>query len=92
MELYKKYNSQGLEIISISVDTKAEQWKKAIVKDGMEWTQLSQLELKASSLYYQYKLNGVPTWILLDKNNKCIALGHSDEKLETLIQNELKGR
>ena len=92
VELYKKYNSQGLEIISISVDTKAEQWKKAIVKDGMEWTQLSQLELKASSLYYQYKLNGVPTWILLDKNNKCIALGHSDEKLETLIQNELKSR
>ena len=89
IKFYEKYKSQGLEIISISVDVKAEQWKKAIVEDGLVWPQLSDLKLKQGSLYYKYKLNGVPTWILLDKDNRCIALGHVDDDLESLIQKEV---
>lgn len=89
LELYKKYKDQGLEIISISVDTDAEQWKRAIKQDGLPWTQVSELKFGSGELYRRYKLYGVPTWILLDKNNRCVDLGHSDENLETLIIQEL---
>lgn len=89
MELYKKYKDQGLEIISISVDTKAEQWKRAIKQDGLPWTQVSELKFGNGELYRRYKLYGVPTWILLDKNNRCVDLGHTEENLEALIIQEL---
>lgn len=89
VELYKKYKDQGLEIISISVDTKADQWKRAIRQDGLSWTQVSELKFANGELYSRYKLYGVPTWILLDKNNRCVSLGHAEENLEALIIQEL---
>ena len=89
VELYKKYKDQGLEIISISVDTKADQWKRAIRQDSLSWTQVSELKFANGELYSRYKLYGVPTWILLDKNNRCVSLGHAEENLEALIIQEL---
>lgn len=35
--LYNEFNSQGLEIISISLDSDKSEWLEAIEEDGLLW-------------------------------------------------------
>ncbi len=87
---YEKYKDQGLEIISVSVDRNAKQWKQAIRQDGYKWIQLSELKSTPEAWYRRYKINSIPYWFLLDENNKCIAAGNDEKGLEEMIQKALK--
>ena len=40
-EVYKEYKDKGFEIVSISIDRKDEDWKKAMKEENMVWTQLN---------------------------------------------------
>ncbi len=44
VKAYEKYGKKGLTILSVSLDTKADLWKAAILKDGMPWLHVSQLK------------------------------------------------
>lgn len=88
--LYEKYKDQGLEIIGISVDRNAAQWKMAIKKDACGWIQLSELKATPDTVYLRYKVTRIPRWFVLDENNRCIATGNDDEGLEEIVIKELK--
>lgn len=81
IKAYKKYNSEGFEIIGISLDTNKEAWLKAIKKDKLSWTNLSDLKGWKNSLATHYKIKGVPTNMLLDKKGKIIELDLHGTKL-----------
>lgn len=88
--LYEKYKDQGLEIIGVSIDRNARQWKQAIRQDGYQWIQLSELKSTPDAWYRRYKVNSIPYWFLLDENNKCIASGNDEKGLEEMIRKALK--
>ncbi|MDE7074159.1 MAG: TlpA family protein disulfide reductase, partial [Odoribacter sp.] len=90
LALYEKYKSQGLEIISVSVDSNEKLWKQAIRKDGCNWIHLSELNTGKDALYRQYKVFRVPACFLLDEHNRCIAAGANEENFEEMILNILK--
>ncbi|MDE6450822.1 MAG: AhpC/TSA family protein [Odoribacter sp.] len=90
VELYEKYKDKGLEIISISIDSSEEQWKKAIRHDGCNWIHLSELNTGKDALYRQYKVFSVPSCFLLDENNQCIAISTNGEDFEKIIGQILK--
>lgn len=72
-ELYKKYKSQGFEIISITKDEKSDAWKKAISKDKIEsWKHISILE-NNSAIDTDYFVYGIPHKVLIDKNGIIIG-------------------
>lgn len=72
-ELYKKYQLQGLEIISITKDEKSDLWKKAIEKEKIEsWKHISILE-NVSTIDKDYFVNGIPHKVLIDKNGIIIG-------------------
>jgi thiol-disulfide isomerase/thioredoxin len=83
-ELYQKYHSKGLEIISIAsslVDDK-EKWKKAIKEDGMQsWINLfcEKPYPNGVDLGILYGVTTIPTTILIDKEGKVIGryIGYS---------------
>ncbi|OIV39691.1 TlpA family protein disulfide reductase [Flavobacterium johnsoniae] len=72
-ELYKKYQHQGFEIISITEDKESDSWKNAIIKNKIEsWKHISLLE-NQSKIDKEYFVNGIPHKVLIDKNGIIIG-------------------
>lgn len=87
--VYEKYKNDGLEIISVSLDTKKENWLQAIEKDQMNWIHTSDLKGWNNSVARRYGINSVPTIFLLDENNRIIAKNLRGEGLEEAIKKAL---
>ncbi len=64
-EKYKDFN-----IISISVDERDADWKKAMNKEGMTWTQLRNSEGFGGMVMGEYGITAIPACIILDKEGK----------------------
>ena len=75
IELYKKYNSRGLEIVSISIDSRQDAWLDAIAKDRIDpWVNVSELKGFETSLMKDYFLSYIPFHFLLDGDRKIIKM------------------
>jgi thiol-disulfide isomerase/thioredoxin len=71
-KLYADHNAK-LNVTSISIDRKEDQWRSAVAKENMPWSQL--LMTRDSSfikLDKKYNLNAIPVWVLLDSQGKLI--------------------
>ena len=81
-KLYEAFHKSGLEVISFSLDSKAEDWKRAIEEDGMVWLNASDLVGgKLSPVAQAYGIDGIPAIWLIDPDGRIIAEGLRGEKL-----------
>lgn len=72
-ELYKKYQHQGFEIISITRDKESDSWKNAVIKNKIEsWKHISLVE-NQSKIDTEYFVYGIPHKVLIDKNGVIIG-------------------
>jgi peroxiredoxin len=71
--LYKEFHPKGLNIISISLDEKAEEWKKAIAADKLTWTNISNLKDFEDPIAVQYAIKLIPSTVIIDASGKVIA-------------------
>lgn len=71
--LYKEFHPKGLNIVSISLDEKAEEWKKAIATDKLTWTNISNLKDFEDPIAIQYAIKLIPSTIIIDASGKVIA-------------------
>lgn len=67
--LYAKYGSRGFQIISISRDRNAEDWKKAIEDEQLTWPNF----LDESDIAKLYKVRAIPTMYLVDADGRIVA-------------------
>lgn len=75
IELYKKYNNRGFEIVSISLDNKRDAWLDAITKDRIDpWVNVSELKGFESTLIKDYFISYIPFLFLLDGDRKIIKV------------------
>ena len=91
-KVYEKYHDAGLEIISVSLDSKKERWLKAIEQDGLPWIHVSDLlgwECTAAKLY---GVHGVPFLLVLDEDNRIIATGLRGKELDECVGNAMMKR
>lgn len=70
---YNKFKDKGFTIIGVSLDQKADQWKKAIEEDGLIWTQVSDLKGDGNEISTYYGVLGIPSSILIGPDGKIIA-------------------
>lgn len=77
---YEKYASKGFEVISISIDHKLKSWRDAIEKQGMNWTQL--LNVDASDIY---GIHTIPETYLVDPAGIVISKDLRGEKLKEIL-------
>ena len=94
-ELFQKYNQNGFEIISFSIDTNLEEWKLASQKDGIVWTNISDLKGLYSEQAASYKIRAIPKSFLIDKNGMIVQIltGYDQDtkaSLESKIQELIK--
>nr|WP_228085234.1 TlpA disulfide reductase family protein [Mucilaginibacter sp. JRF] len=73
VEQYKLYKDKGFEILSVSLDNNKAAWLAAIEKDGLPWTQVSDLKGWNNAVGRLYGVRAVPQSFLVDRNGKVIG-------------------
>jgi len=93
VKVYNKYKGKNFTIVGVSLDRangKA-QWLAAIHKDGLTWTQLSDLQYWNSKTAGLYAVRAIPMNFLIDPDGKIIAKGLRGDDLEAKLA-ELFGK
>ncbi|TWI85750.1 peroxiredoxin [Lacibacter cauensis] len=73
VSLYDKYKQHGFELLGVSVDISASQWKKAIVTDKLPWPNVMTKKGSDDIVALQYGIFEIPTNYLVNAEGKIIA-------------------
>lgn len=68
-----KENFKDLIIISFSLDSNEDLWKRASEKDGINWLNVSDLKGNNSKIINNYNVKKLPTTFLINKKGKIIS-------------------
>ena len=88
--LYEKYGKKGLAVVSLSLDTDGEAWKKAVADLGMTWTQLCNPEGGSRQVGQAYGVDFIPTVLIIDKAGKIVSRGLEGKALAAKIEELMK--
>ncbi len=72
---FEKYKGKSFTILGVSLDDDKASWLKAISKDNLAWTQVSDLKGWKNAVSVQYGIRAIPSNFLLDPDGKII--GHN---------------
>ena len=80
---YNAYKDKNFTVLGVSLDrpTAKQAWLNAIHKDGLTWTQVSDLKFWDNEVAKQYGIRAIPQNFLLDPNGKIIAKNVRGEEL-----------
>lgn len=70
---YQKFKDKNFTIIGVSLDRERDAWVNAIKKDGLQWTQVSDLQFWNNAAAAQYRVQAIPQNFLIDPAGKIIA-------------------
>jgi len=83
VKAYDLYHKLGFEIYQVSLDKTKEAWMKGIKDDKLErWIHVSDIQYWNSIVVPLYKIESIPTNLLLDKDGKIIASNLRGGKLQ----------
>ena len=88
VKAYAAYKDKGFEILGVSLDNKdgKEAWVKAIEKDGLTWTQVSDLNSWNNEVARSYGVRAVPQCYLIDPQGVIVAQNLRGEALEAKLK------
>lgn len=84
-QVYEKYRGKGFEILSVSDDSKWNDWIKAMDIEQMPWTQVidefpkKMMPARVGSLY---QVHFIPFYVLLDKEGKILVYSDDEKKID----------
>jgi peroxiredoxin len=90
VKAFTKFKDRNFTILGVSLDEKKSDWGKAVMKDGLTWTQVSDLKGWNSSVVPLYNIQGIPFNVLVDPQGKIIAESLRGEQLEMTLAKVLK--
>ncbi len=90
VKLYKECKGKNFEIIGISLDQKAEPWKKAVKELKMTWPQACDFQVWYGPVARKYNLSAVPYTVLINPEGKIEALDLRGEELISTIKKLVK--
>lgn len=92
VKMFNLYKDKGFTILGVSLDQpgKKQAWLDAIHKDGLTWTQVSDLKFWDNAVAKQYNIRSIPQNLLLNPEGIIVARNLRGEalqkKLEELIR------
>lgn len=95
VNIYNKYHADGLEIIGVSLDGRANQrnakedWKRAIQQDKLPWHQVSNLAGFKDGIARTYNVRSIPATFILNEKGEIVAKNLRGPKLEAKIKEML---
>lgn len=84
--LYNEYKAKGFDILGVSLDSKEDDWLKAIADDQLTWTHVSDLGGWKNQVAQLYNVSAVPQTFLLDGNGVIIAKNLRGEELREKVE------
>ncbi len=69
-ELYAENKAKGFEVVSISIDTDKDAWRKAMKDEAMPWEQL--LSDDKDKTMEQFQFSGIPTLYMVDTEGRIL--------------------
>jgi peroxiredoxin len=83
--LYNELHSKGLNIVGVSLDKDLDKWKEAIAKDGITWTQVSNLKEWKEPIAILYNVNSIPKTFVLNKFGVVVAKDLTGKELKDKV-------
>jgi peroxiredoxin len=92
VKAFHAYKDKGFTILGVSLDQPGKQqaWLDAIHKDGLTWTQVSDLNYFNNAVAKQYGIVAIPQNFLLDKTGKIIAKNIRGDELDQKLREIMK--
>ena len=90
LNLYNNYQSKGLGIIGISLDSNHSDWQLATDKLGVKWPQMSDLKGWDNEIAKHFNVTSIPHTIVVDQQGKILRRGLRGDQLEQFVQEQLK--
>ena len=89
---YQRFKPQGFTIFGVSLDSKKENWLKAIEKDGLTWYHVSDLKGWKSAGASDYGVRSIPATYLIDPQGKIIARNLRGTRLAEVLEKTLPAK
>lgn len=92
VKAYNRFKDKNFTVLGVSLDSngKKDEWMKAVMKDSLTWTHVSDLMYWSSPVIPLYKIEGIPFNVLVDPEGKVIAQALRGEELEKKLESVLK--
>jgi peroxiredoxin len=87
---YNKFKDKNFTIVGVSLDRNKESWINCINKQGLTWTQLSNLGSWKTETAIRYGVRAIPTNVLIDPSGKIIGRNLMGENLQKALKKALK--
>ncbi len=85
VKAFNKFNAKNFTILGVSLDKEKDSWIKAIEKDNLKWTQVSDLQHWNNSAAVMYRVQGIPQNFLVDPNGKIVGKNLRGAELESKL-------
>ena len=86
---YQKFHDQGFDVLGVSFDTDKEKWLAAVEKDGLTWTQVSDLQGWNNAAGALYAISFIPQNALI-KDGVIVARNLEGAELMEEVERQLK--
>jgi len=87
---YQKFRNKNFTVLGVSLDRAKEPWIQAIKKDGLLWTQVSDLKFWSNEAAKLYKISAIPQNFLVGPDGTIIAKNLRGEELHAKLEELLK--
>jgi peroxiredoxin len=86
--VFNKYKDKNFTVLGVALEREGEKdnWMKAIHKDGLTWTHVSDFKYFSNEVAKLYGINAIPRNFLVDPSGKIIATDLRGEALEKKLQ------
>ncbi|MEQ1798174.1 MAG: TlpA disulfide reductase family protein [Lacibacter sp.] len=87
---YQKFRNKNFTVLGVSLDRAKEPWIQAIKKDGLLWTQVSDLKFWSNEAAKLYKISAIPQNFLIGPDGTIVAKNLRGEELHAKLEELLK--
>ncbi|HEX8506588.1 MAG TPA: redoxin domain-containing protein [Hymenobacter sp.] len=87
VKAFNAYKDKGFTVLGVSLDKEGarEAWLRAIEKDGLTWTQVSDLKFWNNAVAQEYGVQAIPQNFLIDPDGKIVAANLRGEELQSTL-------
>ncbi len=89
VKAFQQFNHNNFTILSVSLDNNKTSWLKAIRKDKLTWTHVSDLKFWRNAVALQFGVKSIPQNILISPDGKIIRKNIPPSELEAVLKSLL---
>jgi peroxiredoxin len=82
VKAFNKFKAKNFTVLGVSLDQQKEPWIKAIEKDNLTWTHVSDLQQWNNAVARLYRVQSIPQNLLIGPDGKIVAKDLRGEDLE----------